>query len=428
MMYGDLEKDSILYQLGELFGKYESGTYNRTELVRDINTQVKHLLKVATDYGFDDNLWHNYLTFFLMMSENPFSLTCEKVGASDGTVNELVENDFRIIKALFDYDFAPIEHDLGINCFSRLSDYHAIHKKELMYNKNVSEKVRALSRQLEAAKDEKEFFQAVTGFYKAYGVGMFGLNKAFRIDEGADGGIRFRAINNMDAVQLDDLIGYEIQKQKLIENTEAFVQGKKANNVLLFGDSGTGKSTSIKAIVNQYYDDGLRMIEIYKHQFKHLSSIIAEIKNRNYRFIIYMDDLSFEEHEIEYKFLKAVIEGGVETRPDNILIYATSNRRHLIKESWNDRNDQDNTNDKHHSDTIEEKLSLVNRFGVTISYSKPTQKEYFAIVTNLAHRAGITMSDEELCAGANRWELSHGGISGRTAQQYINYLLGADEI
>lgn len=428
MMYGDLEKDSILYQLGELFGKYESGTYNRTELVRDINTQVKHLLKVATDYGFDDNLWHNYLTFFLMMSENPFSLTCEKVGASDGTVNELVENDFRIIKALFDYDFAPIEHDLGINCFSRLSDYHAIHKKELMYNKNVSEKVRTLSRQLEAAKDEKEFFQAVTGFYKAYGVGMFGLNKAFRIDEGADGGIRFRAINNMDAVQLDDLIGYEIQKQKLIENTEAFVQGKKANNVLLFGDSGTGKSTSIKAIVNQYYDDGLRMIEIYKHQFKHLSTIIAEIKNRNYRFIIYMDDLSFEEHEIEYKFLKAVIEGGVETRPDNILIYATSNRRHLIKESWNDRNDQDNTNDKHHSDTIEEKLSLVNRFGVTISYSKPTQKEYFAIVTNLAHRAGITMSDEELCAGANRWELSHGGISGRTAQQYINYLLGADEI
>ncbi len=428
MMYGDLEKDSILYQLGELFGKYESGTYNRTELVRDINTQVKHLLKVATDYGFDDNLWHNYLTFFLMMSENPFSLTCEKVGASDGTVNELVENDFRIIKALFDYDFAPIEHDLGINCFSRLSDYHAIHKKELMYNKNVSEKVRALSRQLEAAKDEKEFFQAVTGFYKAYGVGMFGLNKAFRIDERADGGIRFRAINNMDAVLLDDLIGYEIQKQKLIENTEAFVQGKKANNVLLFGDSGTGKSTSIKAIVNQYYDDGLRMIEIYKHQFKHLSSIIAEIKNRNYRFIIYMDDLSFEEHEIEYKFLKAVIEGGVETRPDNILIYATSNRRHLIKESWNDRNDQDNTNDKHHSDTIEEKLSLVNRFGVTISYSKPTQKEYFAIVTNLAHRAGITMSDEELCAGANRWELSHGGISGRTAQQYINYLLGADEI
>jgi hypothetical protein len=360
-----------------------------------------------------------------MMSENPFSLTCEKVGASEGTVNALVENDFRIVKALFDYDFSPIEEALGIRCFSQLSDYHAIHKKDLMYNKNVSEKVRALSKQLEAAKDEKEFFTAVTDFYKAYGVGMFGLNKAFRIDERPGGGILFRAINNMDAVLLDDLVGYEIQKQKLVENTEAFVSGKKANNVLLFGDSGTGKSTSIKAIVNQYYDDGLRMIEIYKHQFKDLSTIIAEIKNRNYKFIIYMDDLSFEEHEIEYKFLKAVIEGGVETRPDNILIYATSNRRHLIKESWNDRNDQDNTNDKHHSDTIEEKLSLVNRFGVTISYSKPTQKEYFDIVIHLARRAGLAQSDEELCAGANRWELSHGGISGRTAQQYINYLLGS---
>jgi hypothetical protein len=135
-----------------------------------------------------------------------------------------------------------------------------------------------------------------------------------------------------------------------------------------------------------------------------------------------MDDLSFEEFEIEYKFLKAVIEGGVETKPENILIYATSNRRHLIKESWNDRNDQTNVDDRHHSDTVEEKLSLVNRFGVTINYSKPTQKEYFNIVINLARRAGVTLSDEELKAEANKWELSHGGISGRTAEQFVNYL------
>lgn len=425
LMYGDLDKDGVLYQLGEIFARYERGDYDKMEIVRDINVQIKHLLQVATDYGFDDNLWHNYLTFFLMMSENPFSITCEKTGASEGTVNELVKNDFRIMKALFDYDFGPIERDLGINCFDLISNYRAIHKKDLMYNRNVSKKVRALSRKLEEAADEQEFFDAVTGFYKDYGVGMFGLNKAFRIDELSRGGIAFRPINNMDAVVLDDLVGYEIQKKKLVDNTEAFVRGKKANNVLLFGDSGTGKSTSIKAIVNQYYGDGLRMIEIYKHQFKDLSAIIAQIKNRNYKFIIYMDDLSFEEHEIEYKFLKAVIEGGVETKPENILIYATSNRRHLIKETWNDRNDQDNSNDKHHSDTVEEKLSLVNRFGVTISFSKPSQKEYFNIVINLARRAGITLSDEELSAEANKWELSHGGISGRTAQQFVNYILGS---
>ncbi len=427
LMYGDLDKNEILFQMGELFHRYDKGDYDKMELVRDINVQIKHLLKVATDYGFDDNLWHNYLTFFLMMSENPFSMTCEKVGASQGTVNELVQNDLRIFKELFDYDFTGIEKDLNINCFTMLCNYHAITKKELMYNKNVSEKVRALSKKLESAADEKEFFDVVTGFYKDYGVGMFGLNKAFRIAEKPAGGIEFKPINNMDKVMLDDLVGYEIQKKKLVDNTEAFVQGRKANNCLLFGDSGTGKSTSIKAIVNQYYDQGLRMIEIYKHQFKDLSTVIADIKNRNYRFIIYMDDLSFEEFEIEYKFLKAVIEGGVETKPENILIYATSNRRHLIKESWNDRNDMEHEQDRHHSDTVEEKLSLVNRFGVTINFSKPSPNEYYDIVISLARRQGITMSDAELKTEANKWELSHGGISGRTAQQFVNYLAGMSD-
>ena len=428
LMYGDINENEILYQLGQLFARFEKGGYDKMELVRDINTQVKRILKVATDYGFDDNLWHNYLTFYLMMNENPFSMTCEKVGASEGSVNALVEKDFILFKKLFDYDFSRIEEALEISCFTSISNYKAIVKKELMYNKNVSEKVRILSKQLEQARNEKEFFRIITNFYKEYGVGMFGMNKAFRIEEKTDGGICFKPINNMDTVMLDDLIGYEIQKKKLVDNTQAFVSGRKANNVLLFGDSGTGKSTSIKAIVNQFYDDGLRMIEIYKHQFKYLSAVISEIKNRNYKFIIYMDDLSFEEFEIEYKYLKAVIEGGVETRPDNILIYATSNRRHLIKESWRDRNDVDTVNDKHHSDTVEEKLSLVNRFGVTISYSKPSQKEFFQIVIELARREGITMSDEELKAEANKWELHHGGLSGRTAQQFVNYCLGMQQI
>ena len=427
LMYGDLDQNEILYKLGLLFEQFEIGEYNKTELVRDINTQVKRILKVATDYGFDDNLWHNYLTFFIMTSENPFSITCEKVGASDGSVNTLVENDFKIFKSLFDYDFKPIETALGIDCFTQISNYKAIVKKDLMYNKNVSEKVRALSKKLEATKNEQEFFDAVTDFYKAYGVGMFGLNKAFRIEEHLDGGFSFRPINNMDTVMLDDLVGYEIQKKKLTDNTEAFVKGKKANNVLLFGDSGTGKSTSIKAIVNEYYDQGLRMIEIYKHQFKDLSNVIAMIKNRNYKFIIYMDDLSFEEFEIEYKFLKAVIEGGVETKPENILIYATSNRRHLIKETWNDRSDVQVDNGMHKSDTMEEKLSLVHRFGVTINYSKPTQKEYFDIAIELCRRLGVELSDDEIKAEANKWELSHGGISGRTAQQFANYLAGQEK-
>lgn len=427
LIYGDMPKDTILMELADIVRKMDDKTQTKEELSTRVFTQMKHLLQVATDYGFDRNLWHNYLTFLLITSENPFSITCEKVGANEGSVNYFAKGDFRAFLDLFHYDFSELEEYLGIDCFRRISNYQAIGKKELMYNKNVSQKVQALSRKLEEAQDENEFFDCVTGFYKDYGVGMFGLNKAFRIQSRADGRVDFVAINNMDAVMLDDLIGYELQKKKLVENTLAFVQGKKANNVLLFGDSGTGKSTSIKAIVNEFYDQGLRMIEIYKHQFKDLSAVIAQIKNRNYRFIIYMDDLSFEEFEVEYKFLKAVIEGGVETRPDNILIYATSNRRHLIKENWSDRSDMEHDNGMHRSDTMEEKLSLVNRFGVTICYSKPSQKEYFHIVEGLARRAGITMPEEMLRAEANKWELSYGGISGRTAQQFINYLLGIME-
>ncbi len=425
IIYGNHE-DTILMKMSDIFKKFDRDEETPDKLISDIYEQIKRILEVATDYGFDKNLWHNYLTFYLITNENPFSLTCEKVGANDGSVNEFAKNDFKVFMNLFNYDFRPIEAALGINCFSLISDYKAIVKKELMYNKNVSEKVQALSLKLETAKDENEFFNYVTDFYKAYGVGMFGLNKAFRVI-GGDNGVTFTPINNMDKVMLDDLIGYEIQKKKLVENTEAFVQGRKANNALLFGDSGTGKSTSIKAIVNEYYDQGLRMIEIYKHQFKDLSNVIASIKNRNYKFIIYMDDLSFEEFEIEYKFLKAVIEGGVETKPDNILIYATSNRRHLIKETWNDRNDMESNNGLHRSDTIEEKLSLVNRFGCQISYSKPSQKEFFDIVIGLARKNNVKMTDDELMAEANKWELSHGGISGRTAQQFINYCLGGRE-
>lgn len=427
ILYRDLGEDSILFRLAQIFEDFDEKKANQADLTTRIYVEMKRLLDLSTSYGFDSNLWHNYLAFLLITNENSFSITCEKVGANDGTVNQFAKGDFKIFKQLFDFDFAPIEQALGIDCFSTISNYKAIVKKERMYNKNVSEKVQDISRKIEQAKDENDIFDIVTEFYRAYGVGMFGLNKAFRIRH-LENGVEFCPINNTDDVMLDDLIGYEIQKKKLTDNTEAFVNGRKANNVLLFGDSGTGKSTSIKAIINEYYDQGLRMIEIYKHQFQDLSTIISQIKNRNYRFIIYMDDLSFEEFEIEYKFLKAVIEGGVETKPDNVLIYATSNRRHLIKETWNDRDDVETDNGMHRSDTMQEKLSLVNRFGVTISFSKPSQKEYFEIVKELAKRTEqIKMSDEELCAEANKWELSHGGISGRTAQQFINYLAGKVE-
>lgn len=428
LLYSDLGENAILTNLANVFRDFHEKTADKPSLIRRIYAEIKRLLDLATKYGFDKNLWQNYLTFLLITNENSFSLTAERVGAREGSVNHFAKNDFRIFRNLFHFDFTEIEKELGIDCFTTLTNYVSISKSEKNYYKSVSEKVQSLSEQLADVADENEFFKLVTDFYRAYGVGMFGLNRAFRI-QNLGSGVEFLPINNTDKVMLSDMVGYEIQKKALVENTEAFLRGIPANNALLYGDAGTGKSSSVKALINEYYDSGLRMIEIYKHQFRDLSEIIATIKNRNYRFIIFIDDLSFEENELEYKFLKAVIEGGVETRPDNILIYATSNRRHLIKETWNDRNDMEFEGELHRSDTMEEKLSLAARFGVTINYSAPNRKLFHDIVKELAkRRPNIRIDEEELLSLANRWEIRHGGISGRTAQQFINYLEGRESL
>ncbi|WP_295761439.1 ATP-binding protein [uncultured Oscillibacter sp.] len=425
VLYSALGEDSILVRLAEIVRDSKDGGAKEVLLQRTY-AQVKRLLDLGTVCGFDEDLWQCYLTWVLMTNDNSFTRTCERVGATEGgSVNRFAENDFAVFYQLFHYDFSNLEQYLLTDCFSILTNYRAIPKRERTYNRDVSDQVRTLRRALAGAADGREMFRLVTEYYKQYGYGVFAMNRAFRIRRGP-AGLEFLPISNVDGVRLEDLLGYELQKKELRRNTEAFLAGKHANNVLLYGDAGTGKSTSVKALINEYYDRGLRMIEIYKHQFGELSHILAKIKDRNYRFIIFIDDLSFEENEVEYKFLKAVIEGGVETRPENVLIYATSNRRHLIRETWNDRTDVERHGDIHRSDTMEEKLSLAARFGVTINYNAPTPKEFQAIVKALAARQGVEMDEEELMVKANAWEVRHGGFSGRTAQQFVHYLEGLE--
>jgi len=425
ILYSDLGEDSILVRLAEIVRDCKNGGA-KDSLIQRTYAQVKRLLDLSTACGFDENLWQCYLTWVLMTNENSFTRTCEREGAREGSVNHFAENDFAVFYRLFHYDFSAVEQYLELDCFSVLQNYQAIPKRERTYNRDVSLQVRTLRKALAGAADGREMFRLVTDYYKQYGYGVFAMNRAFRIRR-TDSGLEFLPISNVDSVRLEDLLGYEGQKKELRRNTEAFLAGRHANNVLLYGDAGTGKSTSVKALINEYYDQGLRMIEIYKYQFGELSRILAEIKNRNYRFIIFIDDLSFEENEVEYKFLKAVIEGGVETRPENVLIYATSNRRHLIRETWNDRQDMEHHGDIHRSDTMEEKLSLAARFGVTINYNAPTPKEFQAIVKALAARQGVKMDEKELMVKANAWEVRHGGFSGRAAQQFIHYLEGLEE-
>lgn len=427
ILYRNFEHGKLLNQMVSIIHAYESKELSDTAFLEEKRTLyyncMNQLVEMAGAYGFSDNLWHDYLTFLLVNHENAFSTASEIRGMVDGTINELAKHDFEIFKQLYDFDLEVLDSVFSSGCAALLCHYKNIDGNSKMFNKRIRDRICTLSDRLSESVSTEEFMDDMVQFYKDFGVGKLGLHKAFRIEHRtSDDKVRIAPITRIAHVQLDDLVGYEIPKKKLIDNTEAFINGKRANNCLLFGDAGTGKSSSIKAILNQYYDQGLRIIEVYKHQFKDLNDVIAQIKNRNYKFIIYMDDLSFEEFEIEYKYLKAVIEGGLEKKPNNILIYATSNRRHLIRETFKDKSDRDE--ELHTNDTVQEKLSLVSRFGVTIYFGSPEKKEFQNIVLALAKKNNIEMDENELLLKANAWELQHGGLSGRTAQQFIDYLLG----
>ena len=378
------------------------------------------LVELAVEYGFEGNLWHCFLALCLADNENAYTTTCEIRGNAGGTLDMLAKNDYRIFKALFDYDLETLE---PAAMWKEIAHYRPSRQESRVFNRRIRDRIVDLAVLLEQSEDENEFQSHMAAFYGEYGVGKFGLNKAFRIiEKEEEHKVIIDPIINVEHIYFKDIVGYEMQKKKLIENTEAFISGKEANNVLLFGDAGTGKSSSVKAILNEYYGQGLRMIEVYKHQFKALSEVLEQIKDRNYKFIIYMDDLSFEEYELEYKYLKAILEGGLGKRPKNVLIYATSNRRHLIREKFSDKRELDD--DLHNNDTVQEKLSLAARFGVTIYYGSPDKFQFQGIVKALAEKYHLDMPEEELLLEANKWEISHGGLSGRTASQFITHLLG----
>lgn len=421
IVYREFEDGDLLYDMAWLMEHYRDEYYNVEDMSALMYECIHKLIELAGNYGFHGNLWHCYLANLLVNNENSYSMGCEIRGATPGTINQAALHDIVIFKEFYDFDFAPMMETLKVAEWAIVEAYESSRQESKVYNARICARICELAEQFKENSTAEEMKETLTHFYKEYGVGKYGLHKSFRIVHDAEG-VRIEPILNIAHVHLEDLVGYEIPKKKLIDNTEAFVSGRKANNCLLFGDAGTGKSSSIKAIANEYYGKGLRIIEVYKHQFQDLNTCISMIKNRNYRFIIYMDDLSFEEFEIEYKYLKAVIEGGLEKKPENVLIYATSNRRHLIREDYSDK--EEIRQDMHTSDTVQEKLSLVSRFGVTIYFGSPNRREFQNIVTALAERHGVTMDNEKLLAEANKWELAHGGLSGRTAQQFIDYILG----
>ncbi len=419
IIYNKLADNSILKDVAKII-KSDTTTDMR-EIKPIVYNFIHKILELADEHGFGGNLWNSSFAYLVVNDDNIYSKSCEMVGNIDGSINTAVINDFKIIKEYYDTFLPKLMACVQTEYSTLLQNYAATGHSKKIFNERIQKRICNLVQELDKAKNEIEFKDAITNFYKEYGVGVIGLHKAFRIDDNKS---EIIPITNIATVTFDDLVGYEIPKKQLIDNTKAFVQGKKANNCLLYGDAGTGKSTCIKAIANEYYEHGLRVIEVYKHQFKYLNDIISQIKNRNYKFIIYLDDLSFEEFEIEYKYLKAIIEGSLEKKPDNILIYATSNRRHLIKETFADRQGMElGSRDINTTETMQEKLSLAARFGESIFFGEPTRAEFLEIVKVLAKRNKINILEDDLMLKANQWELRHADQSGRTAQQFIDHLV-----
>ena len=391
--------------------------------IQGICASVHDLLEFAAAHGFSGNVWKLYLTERIVNDENAFSLSCERRQMPDNSLYEAALSDISILKEIADCDFKALAERTGIKQIACLSFFRTDPSRSVYYSHTIRDAIASLSDTMFGGAAAEEMLLSLARFYGEYGVGAPGLHKAFRVEKDASG-VSIVPIRNIRHVRLSDLVGYEEAKRTLTENTEAFLAGRPANNCLLYGDAGTGTSTSIMAIANAYFPRGLRVIELYKHQSKLLHEVVNQIKNRNYRFIIYMDDLSFEEFETEYKYLKAVIEGGLEKKPENLLIYATSNRRHLIRETFKDKPALLD-DDVHRGETVQEKLSLFHRFGVTIYYGAPSRADYLEIVRTLADRAGLDGMDEEtLAKEAERFAMQHGNRSGRTATQLIDELLG----
>lgn len=402
MVYRNLLQDDLVQKLDAiLFGSVDE------DLIFELSAG---LIAKAEKLGLTGNLWQSYLVYLIARDENVFSTTVEtnrgKVGPG---LRRAVTHDLAILRRFLRADL-PARGDVGfISDFTPTgSDYY--------------QDFAALTQQLLSPDQDlsaDELSNRLIEYYTRYGCGKTAGFAAFRWDEETG----LAGINHLDEIRLEDIVGYEYQKEVLTNNTEAFLADKPANNVLLVGARGTGKSSSVKGLVNRYFADGLRLVEVHKHQLRHLSKIIDALRGRSQKFIVFLDDLSFEESETEYKHLKSVIEGGVEAKPDNVLIYATSNRRHLIKENWSDRA---GTQDIHSADSVHEKISLSDRFGITLTYPAPDQNEYLRIVEVLAKQNAITLPEDELRRRALRWELSHSGRSGRVAQQFVKHIMASN--
>lgn len=366
------------------------------------------LIKKAESLKLDGNIFAKYVLHLVLNDENPFSIACEcKKITTHKSLYKLALNDAQIIYELINFDFdkilkgnilqflnvnyLPIEAQLSSQLFS-----------DILYSRNAHELQKFL-----------------VEYYLEFGCGQIGANKMLKYS--ADK--KIVGIKNYDEIKFDDIVAYKYQKEQIINNTKAFLLGADAHNMLLVGSRGTGKSSCVKALADMFFNDGLRILELSKDQLNDIFEILNILDNRGQKFIIFLDDLSYEQFETSYKYLKSILEGGIEKKPKNVLFYATSNRRHILSEKWSDKNIQYEDEELHGTDSVNEKLSLSDRFGLTITFGKPTPDEYIEMVLKMAEKENLNLPEHELVKRAREWELNQKGLSGRTARQFINQII-----
>jgi predicted AAA+ superfamily ATPase len=371
--------------------------------VRDSHRGLYEFLSLlasrAEELSLMGEIFRKYLHYLYLTDVNAFSMACEsRTLTSSASIAKLALKDVQILKFLSEVDIANIIESFGDD--EEIESYWPAQIKENPY----------LDRIMEAGAAEAKL-SMLQWYYELIGCGDFAEHKMYGVDDSGE----IYAIRESDPVVFSDLIGCEYQKELLRSNTEAFLAKMQANNMLLTGSRGTGKSSCIKALVNQYHDRGLRLIEMDKEQAHLMPKVLEQLKGRGKSFIIFIDDLSFDDYEVKFKYLKKIMEGGAAVKPQNVLFCATSNRRHIIQEKWSDREGDE----LHAMDSMNEKLSLSDRFGLSITFPKPNPQEYTGIVVELARRMGIDIPEDELRKKALEWELSQKEMSGRSARQFI---------
>lgn len=352
--------------------------------------------------------WQDWLVAQIVCDRNPFSeqLQQKPLSALPDALISAVKQDLAILQTIYHYSPALIAQELQ-------------KKAGLSEPPVVWDVANQKPSFLHQATDWTTQIAELANHYRQQGLGIFAQYPAFRWQAGALNGIA-----NPDPIQIEQLLGYEDQKKALIQNTKMFLKGYPALNVLLYGSRGSGKSSLVKGLLAQYHDQGLRLVEVNKSEMRALPQILDLLRDLALKFVIFVDDLSFEEDDEAFKSLKVVLEGSLTAKAKNVIVYATSNRRHLIREFFDDRPRPSQGEEVHAWDTMQEKLSFSDRFGLTLTFEPANQNTFLAIVRGLAQQAGIEIEPANLEFRAKQWATRHNGRSGRTARQFIDFLQG----